>query len=307
MSRSPVARLKHFVKHRVLPWVRRRRYDPIAMKLQRDVLTRDRLVGELRALGVGPGDTLLVHTSMRKLGPLADGPDTAIDALWEAIQPGGTLVMPTFTVSGLMYDYVRSNPSFDTDTTPSHVGKITEMFRLRPGVLRSTHPTHSMAALGPNARRIATGHETCPTSFGPGSPFCHLIDLRGKILCLGVSIAYYTSYHAFEDLNPDYPEPVYVEGDFELDATGPDGTVHRVKVRPHNPATTARRIEKHPDKLAEIEGLLRDMGVMKEGPVGQTTGYLVGARELNDALGVLLRERGVTIYVAPDRVKPAGA
>src|SRR5215472_13751734 len=59
--------------------------------------TRETLVEQLRALGVVPGDVLLVHSSFRALRPVKGGPQGVIDALVETIGPSGTLVMPSWT------------------------------------------------------------------------------------------------------------------------------------------------------------------------------------------------------------------
>ena len=62
-----------------------------------EVILEARQVAELRALGVRPGMNLLVHSSLKRLGPVDGGAEAVIDALLEAIDPGGTLMMPTHT------------------------------------------------------------------------------------------------------------------------------------------------------------------------------------------------------------------
>ena len=59
--------------------------------------TRDLLVAQLRAIGVEPGGVLLVHTAFRNVRPVENGPTGLCEALLEAVGPGGTLVMPSWT------------------------------------------------------------------------------------------------------------------------------------------------------------------------------------------------------------------
>ena len=59
--------------------------------------TRASLADDLRALGVAPGMTLLVHSSLSALGWVSGGPIAVIQALLDALTPDGTLVMSAFT------------------------------------------------------------------------------------------------------------------------------------------------------------------------------------------------------------------
>ena len=67
----------------------------------------------------------------------------------------GLLVLPTHT-----WSYINAeNPRFYVDDSPSCVGILTELFRKRPGVVCSLHPTHSVAALGKDAEDFIAGNE----------------------------------------------------------------------------------------------------------------------------------------------------
>ena len=54
--------------------------------------TVEHLVADLRRLGVVEGDLLMVHASLRAIGPVLGGADGVIDALEVAVGPSGTSV-----------------------------------------------------------------------------------------------------------------------------------------------------------------------------------------------------------------------
>src|SRR2546423_8519103 len=52
------------------------------------------LAGDLRLLGVEPGLTLLVHSSLSALGWVCGGPVAVVRPLMDVLTPSGTLGMP---------------------------------------------------------------------------------------------------------------------------------------------------------------------------------------------------------------------
>ena len=79
--------------------------------------------------------------------------------------------MPTFSMAGSMESCLNSGRVFDVRTTPSQMGVISETFRKREGVLRSLHPTHSVAGWGKDAECFLRDHDKSPTPFGYDTPF----------------------------------------------------------------------------------------------------------------------------------------
>src|SRR5665647_660842 len=61
------------------------------------LVTRERLVADLKDLGVREGMVLLVHTSLSAIGWVVGGEQTLLEALSEVVGGEGTLVMPTQT------------------------------------------------------------------------------------------------------------------------------------------------------------------------------------------------------------------
>lgn len=170
------------------------------------------LVTDLRALGLTTGVTVIVHSSLSRLGWVAGGARAVVDALIETIGESGTLVMPTHA-SGLSepshwqhppvpedwWQIIRDEtPAFDPQRTPTRkMGAIVECFRHYPGVQRSGHPQVSFAALGANASAVTAGH-TMENPLGEASPLARLYDLDAHILLLGVGHTNNTALHLAE-------------------------------------------------------------------------------------------------------------
>jgi len=151
-------------------------------------LSRDQITADLRALGLQPGDRLLVHASLSSLGWVQGAAHTVVEALLAAVFPGGTVAVPTHT---------RPAPVIDLRTTAAHTGAIPNALRIRPEALRSPHPTHSVAAIGPDAAYACAGHPTA-TALGIDSPFDRLARLAAKILLLGVTHTTNSTVHVAE-------------------------------------------------------------------------------------------------------------
>jgi aminoglycoside 3-N-acetyltransferase len=194
--------------------------------------TVESIAADLRALGVEPGMTILLHSSLKKVGWVAGGPVAVILALEEVLTPEGTLVMPTHTadlsdpalwrhppVVPSWVDPIRRHfPAFDVDLTPTYgMGVIPETFRKQRGVIRGNHPHVSFAAWGKHARYITDDHALTPI-FGERSPLARIYDLQGHVLLLGVTHSNDTSLHLAE-WRADIPRktihsgsPMMVEG-----------------------------------------------------------------------------------------------
>lgn len=157
--------------------------------------TRTGLAEAFRATGLVSGDLVLVHSALRKLGAVDGGADVVIDALLDAVGSDGTVAMPTHTWKVVNKD----QPVFHQTLTPSNVGALTNVFRLRPGALRSLHPTHSLAAIGPRAAALTEGHERDRTPCAAGGPYDRLRAWGGKVLIIGADLACCTLFHGCEE------------------------------------------------------------------------------------------------------------
>ncbi len=261
-------------------------------------VTKQRLRDDFAALGLVRGDVLLVHTSLRSLGFVQGGPDAVIDALMETVGDEGTLAFPTFTIVGSMSETLMDPKYvFDPATSASTTGKITDVFRAREGVYRSVHPTHSVAAWGRRAIELTATHLEDGSNFGPSSPFGKLLEFDGKTVGLGVNFGPVTMYHAYEDMHLDRFPGVYAQEMRRARIKTSDGD-REILMRVHDPAYHRHRIDKSHDIEAYFADYFRKSGVAHFGPVGDSTSFWMGVREMFDAMDRLYAQ-GTTIYRVP--------
>jgi len=83
--------------------------------------------------------------------------------------------------------------------TPSCAGALTELFRKRPGVCRSLHPTHSLAAAGAGAEDFLSGEEHIQTPCGKGGAYYKLWQRNAQALLIGVNFTRNTFLHGVEE------------------------------------------------------------------------------------------------------------
>jgi aminoglycoside 3-N-acetyltransferase len=163
-------------------------------------------------LGVKPGNLIIMHSSLSKIGWTIGGPVSVIKAMLEVLTPEGTLVMPAHTgdnsepsywehppVPEDWWELIRNEmPAYEPEITPTRgIGIIAEIFRKWPNIYRSDHPVISFAAWGKHAKFITQGHKI-GIDLGEGSPIAKIYDLKGQILLLGVTHESNTSLHLAE-------------------------------------------------------------------------------------------------------------
>jgi aminoglycoside N3'-acetyltransferase len=175
--------------------------------------TVEQIVADLRRLGVVEGDLLMVHASLRAIGPVLGGADGVIDALEVAVGPGGTLFMTLDARDDWGWvnerpehdrpELLRDAEPFDRLTTPADpdVGVLAEVFRTRPATTVSDHPEGRMGASGPLADRLV---EDVPWDdyYGADSPLERFVHAGGRILRLGADLDTVTALHYAENLAP---------------------------------------------------------------------------------------------------------
>ena len=194
--------------------------------------THSQLVRQMAELGLAAGDVVMVHSSMRAVGPVLGGPDVVIRALLTVLGDTGAVMMYVDWEHGLLHltredaADVRDQglwgelPPFDPESSRARrkYGILPEFLRTWPGAVRSGNPGASMAAVGHRAEWLCRDHPL-PYGYGPGSPLAKLVEAGGKVLLLGSPLGDVTLLHYAEHMAriPNkrvirYREPILVNG-----------------------------------------------------------------------------------------------
>ena len=203
-------------------------------------ITGKQLILDMRKLGLVEGQTVMVHASMKSLGPVVGGPQTILDSLLEVLTPNGTLMMLAgwadnpYDYFGVSFqekiedwteekrqEFYEKSPAFDRDHSRADtrkMGILAEYLRTYPGAIRSRHPL-GYVAVGRLAHYVLKD-QRWQYREGVGSPLEKLCQVEGKVLLLGAPTGTVTLLHHSENLaniankkNIRYKMPLYQEGE----------------------------------------------------------------------------------------------
>jgi len=251
------------------------------------LISRETLKQQLREMGILPGDTVLVHTALRSVGPVEGGADGFIDALLEYLSDG-LLLIPTHTWA----DVNRENPVYDVRSSVPCIGTVPKIAAFRSDGIRSLHPTHSMAVFdgktaagepGPAEEYIA-GEERVDTSTSHKGCYGKLYERNGKVLLIGVGHNRNTYLHSVEE-RMDVPnrlskDPVNIQIRLR------SGTVIDRPIRCHQAVGIGDASARYP----KYEPAFRQHGAITDGKIGHAEVQLCDARKMAEVMA-LVRER----------------
>src|SRR6516164_1530401 len=239
-------------------------------------------------------EILMVHSSINHMKPMYDGnPLEFVRMLIEFCGTERTLAMPAFyfgdpDLGGTSATFEK-NRRFDLRRTPSQMGLATEIFRRTKGVRQSRHPVYRIAALGPLAEVLTTGHETAESDCGRGSPFDVMTAHDTLILGIGKPFEVLTHVHHIEDLmGADFPVPMSVGS--QLPMTLVDGQ-EEIPFALHRRGFMWRR---NMWKLRDILG----SDQLREWRFHNVPLFATRAHDVTEALQDAAK-RGVTLYEKP--------
>ncbi|MBF0605491.1 MAG: AAC(3) family N-acetyltransferase [Nitrospirae bacterium] len=243
------------------------------------------LVALLGRLGIGPGAVVMVHCSWDGFAGFTGTPRDLLGILQEVVGSHGTLLMPTLPFTGLARDWAESGQVFDIRRTPSQMGLVSELFRRSRGVVRSLHPTHSVAAWGALAKVITQDHHLCRTPCGAGSPYARMLEHNGINLLLGVDIRALTFFHAIEEIiRPILPHDPFTKETWCLHSRDSDG-----KLWP----TTTHLFEPNLSRRRDLRLIVPDLvhrGYYKKSHLHRLEATVIGCRDLLETLRELAED-----------------
>ncbi len=261
-----------------------------SLKENNQIVTEQQISDVFHNVGICKGDTILVHSSLSKIGYVEGGAKTIINSFLMVLGTDGTLAMPAFPGMGFNYDYVKTNPVFDVKYTPSKMGIITEEFRKQPMVKRSLHPTDSVCALGKHAEFLTNTHFNQLTPYNEDSPFYKLCSLNGKIILLGVDLNSLTNFHTLEDAVSNFKFPVYHQTIFNTSVVDEQGKNLTMKTKVHNPAYSKKR------QCNAFIKPFTDAGLMTAFELGLAKCYMLDAFKLHQWMLDNYQSKGITLY-----------
>ena len=211
-----------FLKRRI-----RRIIDSLFFRVDKTML-----LDSLRSVGLKQGMTIMVHSSVSRLGFVVGGAKTIVDALLESVGAQGCVMMPAFSMRGSMKEFLEQMEIFDCRKTIANTGLLTETFRAHDGVLRSTHPTHSVLAAGFHAKDLLEDHWKSLTPYGPKTPFGRIAE-RDDTFILLIDTHLHSLLHHLQE-RVDFPN-LYLEKDMRVNFINDEGQANTMVTKVMRP------------------------------------------------------------------------
>ena len=156
----------------------RRKKVTIEKQLYKKPISREALKGALMEMGLGRGDSVIVHCAWREFYNYTSTPNSAIDIIIDIIGKDANLAMPC---------YGADEKIFDLKTTPSAAGVLSEVFRKEYEVIRSSCSHFSMVVMGPDAKELTCSQISSRSGFDDLATYSKMLSIPGcKVLFLGL-------------------------------------------------------------------------------------------------------------------------
>jgi len=224
-----------------------------------EMITRQRLLLDLQAIGLERGMDVIVHSSLSQIGYVAGGAEVVVAVLLDILGPNGTLLAPSFNH--------RTAQVFNPMSTPTTSGAIADALWRRPDAVRSVHATHSVAAVGARAGDYCRPDHVFAGIWAPDSPIGRLVRHGGYILLLGVTHDSTTAYHVAEVSLSVGCISSFANTDYIVNA---NGQVHAVP-------GLAYRVDACPVPPTLIHASLQAQGLERSGKIAGATATFVKA------------------------------
>ena len=149
------------------------------------MLSKDKIIAQLCALGLEQGDTIFVSADLLRVGYFNKDQITTlrdwVEIFTTLLGEDGTIVVPTYSPSFFRffqkYDFV-----FTPDSDCVSGGLARAYLNHAPGAIRGRHPTNSCTLLGPKAAESAAADGP---EFPKYNPYAKVVESGGKNLMLG--------------------------------------------------------------------------------------------------------------------------
>ncbi len=308
------------LKYRIRQWCKRHLPDSVINAVRRPsrlirsrkrstrreaspFLKPESLAADLRDAGIRSGDVVMVHSSLSQIGNVDGGAETVIKILIDVVTPDGTIMMPAYNSADRMIRDLKRGKLLDLRTSPSSTGAITESFRTWSDVFRSSHPFSSACAWGRHARYMTANHAAAPHVCHADSPVARLVELKGKVIGIGISIAQGLGVaHYLEDTWDGFPFEVHT-GRFPVTYIDYDGTKVSREICRFDPIVSRTRIDNPQGTwiLRELTAHLARKGILKRFLFGEADSWIMESEVLHSELK-RLAAKDVTMYLTQDQL-----
>lgn len=233
---------------------------------------------------------IIIHSSTSNIGKIEGGAKQLTELILSKIDlTSCTLLAPALPFLGSQKEYLDNLESFDLSEAKNAMGNISNMIMKVNGCQRSFHPTHSVIAVGSEAKYYVDYHEKCKTPFCSESPYAKLTEKSGKILMFGVNLNSITNFHVYEDMLGEYlPFEVYSNKVYKIDSKNNDKQI-AIEVIAHNPMLSAKR------DCERARPYLKKNGYIQTYKLGDSEVSLLDAKGLTITLLEMLLD-GQSIY-----------
>lgn len=244
-----------------------------------------KLTEDLAALGIVGGDAVMVHASLRSVGPTENRGEGLITALINALGPQGTLM------AYADFHPTPEIPYFDPKRSPARpaYGVFPELLRRWPGACRSENPGASIVAVGHRAEWLCEKH---PLNYGYGieGPLGKFATLGGKVLLLGSDPDQVTLLHLAEHSAKLEGKRIVHRA---VDLLKADGSIQRVEIEEFD--TSSPVVATMPKRIfALIVESFIESGAAIRGQVARAPAVVLPADQLlRFAVSFIEREYGL--------------
>lgn len=266
------------------------------------MITREGLYKQFEEMGLPRNAPVAVHTSLRAVGGVEGRGEGLLDALiaWvtgEKSPDGGLLCVPTHTWDRLG----KGDPvTLDVKDERTCLGTLPTLALRRPDVLRTLHPTHSMAVFGDpeKAKAWAAGEVMTETSTSPAGCWGRLRTAGGFVLLIGVGHNRDTYLHSVEEWLrvPNRLSENFVPTKIRLES----GDVIERPIRCHHTVGISEVSAKYP----KYEPAFRARGCIRDGTVGEAKSQLCDCRKMAEVMALVRERSGGAELLADDAPLP---
>ena len=158
--------------------------------------TRSDIIRQLDGLNAPKGVPVLLHSSLRAIGPVEGGTEALLDTLVEYFtQDGGLFCVPTHT-----WHNMDKEITLDVTSDDNCLGAFSTVAIRDPRGIRSENPCHSMVVFGDKASAFVKDELFVQTPTAPSSCYGKLFDMGGYVLLAGVAHNKNTFLHTVDEI-----------------------------------------------------------------------------------------------------------